>query len=401
MPPPPMRPLWNRLVNRAEQALGRARLVSRPAVVDVVLTKACNLACTFCRDYEQPGARKVTVEQLESVATQLFPTARRLNVCSGGEPYLHTGLEHLLALARSHGLHTWVLSNGMLLERGRLEGLLDRELISEHGFSVDGLSAATVEALRTGAHLPTILANIEMLLGLREQRGGGAPEVVIRYALMRRNLDELPEAVAWWGERGVERLDCGYLNLANGMDREQSLYFHQEAMLAVFERARRVAERYPGLRLSLPPSVAEEQALADNPRRCSMPWDFVMIDASGKLLPCYRAFEALQMGALHGDDARPFDELWNSPGYQALRRTVNDDGAAKHYPFCRVCERRRGWGQADSHLGDETWQKLAFADPELGATVDHRRAGFRSLERWDAEHDDGAPDHGPPGPGAP
>ncbi len=380
---PPLRPVLHRVLNKLEQRLGRDRLRSRPAVVDVVLTKACNLACTFCRDYEHPGARRVSTEQLERIAAELFPTARRVNVCSGGEPYLHTGLEHLLRLARRHGARTWVLSNGMLLEEARTAAILEEGLVTEHGFSVDGVRPETVEGIRTGARLPTILANIDMLLRLRERVGGGAPRVVIRYALMRRNLDELPDAVRLWGERGVERLECGYLNLANGIDRDESLWFHQERMLEVFARAREVATDFPGLELELPAGVEEQRRLLERPADCRAPWEFVMIDTSGRVLPCYRAFEALHMGALHGEDARPFAEIWNGPGYRALRRTVNDDAAPKAYAYCAVCEKRRGWAQVESHLGDETWKATAFDDPERGAAVDHRRRGYRTLEDWD------------------
>ena len=378
-----LRLLVDRLVNRAEFALQRSVLRSRPLVVDVVLSKACNLACSFCRDYEHPGADRITLHQMERVAAELFPTARQVNVCSGGEPYLHNGLEHLLRLAQNHGARSWVLSNGMLLERGRLERMLDERLVGSHGFSVDGLRPATVEAIRTGAELPRILANIDLLLRLRDQRRGARPEVVVRYALMRRNLEELPDAVAYWGERGIERLDTGYLNLANGIDRDESLFFHQELMARVFERARHVAQGYPGLTLSLPPTVAEEQAKQRRPTRCSAPWDFVMIDASGRVLPCYRAFEALHMGQLHDPGSPGFDAIWNGPAYRELRRTVNDDGCRKAYAYCAVCERRRGWGQLDVHLGDETWAALAYPDPQQGTAPDHRRRGFRPLPPQD------------------
>lgn len=42
----------NKILNTVERRLQRTRLASRPLVVDVVVTKACNLACAFCEDYE-------------------------------------------------------------------------------------------------------------------------------------------------------------------------------------------------------------------------------------------------------------------------------------------------------------------------------------------------------------
>src|SRR2546422_10959729 len=130
---------------------------SLPQNVDIVLTKACNLACTFCKDYETLGAKRVSLENFEKVARQLFPTARWLSICSGGEPYLHKGLEDLLRIARRYKLEAWVLSNGMLLKEDRVRTIVREGLITLHGFSVDGFDAPTVEAIRVGANLPTIL----------------------------------------------------------------------------------------------------------------------------------------------------------------------------------------------------------------------------------------------------
>ncbi|QDU66732.1 radical SAM protein [Engelhardtia mirabilis] len=385
---PNPRRLSGRLLNRLESRLGRERLHSKPVAVDVVLTKACNLACSFCRDYELVGAKRMTVEGMELLAAELFPNAAWVNICSGGEPYLHKGLEHLLLLAQGHGAQRWVLSNGMLLEGQRMQSIVERDLITLHGFSVDGIRADTVESIRTGAELPRILANIERYLRLGEQIHGRRSRVVIRYALMRRNVDQLAQAVRYWGERGVERIDAGYLALANGIDRNESLFFHQDHMRRAFDGARAVAEDYPETELRLPPTVEEDRARRDSPKACRAPWEFVMIDASGAVLPCYRAFEAIQMGHVLGSEARPFNEIWNGPLYRELRRNVNvdrdtGDPAApnrKGYGYCRVCENRFGWSSIEPHLGDDTWQRTAMG--EGGQAIDHRRQGFRD---WSPE----------------
>ncbi len=133
-----------------------------------MLTKACNLACTFCVDYETLGAKRVSLENFDKVARQLFPTARLVSICSGGEPYLHKGLEDLLRVARRYRVATWVLSNGMLLREDRIRTIVREGLITTHGFSFDGYEAATVEAIRVNAKIDTILENIRMLIRVRE-----------------------------------------------------------------------------------------------------------------------------------------------------------------------------------------------------------------------------------------
>ena len=105
----------------------------------------------------------------------------------------------------------------------------------------------------------------------------------------------------------------------------------------------------------------------------------VMIDVDGAVLPCYRAFEALRMGNIYDGDGEAFGDVWNNADYRALRRTVNDDGGAKFYPHCARCDARLGWGELDSHRGDETWlETAALFAPDKLEVIDHRRPGSHS-----------------------
>lgn len=365
----------NAALNRLEARRQTPVVRSMPRVVHLVLTKACNLACTFCKDYETYGAQHLSMRNFERAARQLFPTALRLHIDAGGEPWLHRGLEDMLRVARRYRLATWVLSNGMLLTEERLRPVIREGLITTHGFSVDGIAPATVERIRVNADLARILANVDLLLRIRDEEGKREPAVTIRYALMRSNVEELPAAVAYWGARGIDRIDCGYLSLANGIDRAESLFFHEELLERVLREARAVAARFPRTELRLPPTPAEERQ-RPGPRPCDAPWRMVMIDADGAVLPCYRAFEALRMGNIYDGDGEAFGDVWNNADYRALRRTVNDDGGAKFYPHCARCDARLGWGELDSHRGDETWlETAALFAPDKLEVIDHRRPG--------------------------
>ena len=364
----------NTVLNEVEFRLQSPVVHSLPQNIDIVLTKACNLACTFCVDYETPGAKRISIENFEKVARQLFPTARLVSICSGGEPYLHKGLEDLLRIARRYRTATWVLSNGMLLREDRVRTIVRESLITTHGFSVDGFRPATVETLRVNAKLETILEKVRMLLQVREEERKRLPRTIIRYALMRSNVEELPDAVERWGEMGIDRMDCGYLAVCNGIDPQESLYFHQDLMGRVFAEARRVAGHYPRLRLNLPPAVRDEQPKREHPTRCRAPWRFVKIDTDGRVLPCYRAWEAINMGKVYDGDGVAFGDIWNNEGYQALRRTVNDDSVEKSFAFCARCDYRYGWSDLAQHVGFEEWaDTVAPEAPDDGQGIDHRR----------------------------
>ncbi|MEZ4387427.1 MAG: radical SAM protein [Candidatus Krumholzibacteriia bacterium] len=365
--------LANAVINKLESKRRPATPLSLPTYVDVVLTKHCNLACRFCNDYETDGAQNQSLPAFERIAAKLLPTAKQLSICSGGEPYLHRHLLDILRVARSYGVRVWLLSNGMLCDEARLRAIVEENLVTEHGFSVDGIEAATVEAIRINARLPVILANIDTLLRLRRDAGAGLPRVVIRYAVMRSNLAELPAAVTYWGERGIDRIEVNYLSLCNDIDRDESLYFHQERMVEVFDRARAEAAGFDQLTLKLPPTVAAEQDAASHPRPCMDPWKFVYIDTNGDVFPCYHSWSAVRMGNLL-DAGASFAKIWRSRPYAALRRSVNDDAVAKHHPFCARCEARFGLGTLAAHLGSETWfEGMGLAGEELADARQKRK----------------------------
>lgn len=361
----------NDAIGRLEYKIGVNKPISLPVTVDVVLTKACNFACQFCKDYETPdGAPRISLENFSKMGAQLFPTARRLNICSGGEPYLHNGLVDILRFGKQYALYTWVLSNGSVLNMRRLETILNEELIDEHGFSVDGFKDETVESIRVNANLSKVLGNIEAVIRKRDELRKKHPTITIRYALMRRNIEEIVDAVRRWGDLGINRIDCGYLSLANGMDRNESLFYHPEITARMFDAARKAAETYPKMRLNLPELIEnqKQQRVAED---CESPWRFVMIDTNGQVLPCYNAFEALRFPTIYGENGANFRDIWTSENYQSLRRTVNNDAGEKYYPYCEKCEVRCGWGEEKTHLGDETW--LDIVKDWLPDKVNHKR----------------------------
>jgi radical SAM protein with 4Fe4S-binding SPASM domain len=368
----------NKVVNKIEIKLGRTTLISRPTLVDVVITKSCNLACTFCKDYTTPGSQRLSQGNFERAARQLLKTATQMNICSGGEPYLHTGLEDMLRAAKRYGVRTYVLSNGTMLEESRMRAILEERLIDQQGFSVDGIKPETVAKIRINANLDKILANVEMVVRLRKELKAGAPSIVIRYALMRSNIEELPDAVRYWGAHGASGIDCSYLSLANGLDPDLSLFYHQDLYAEVRQQAMEAAQAFPGFQLNLPPTIAEDKKHLSKPKNCAFPWNVAIVDCNGEIMPCFCSWEALRIGNIY-EGPETFGEIWNAERYKKLRATVNNDQGGKLYDYCAVCPVRTGWGAETAHLGDYVWMEKAAA-----GQLDHRRPVRGAAARQEA-----------------
>ncbi|MCL6506957.1 MAG: radical SAM protein [Bryobacteraceae bacterium] len=109
--------------------------------LDLYVTMRCNIRCDFCN--VRAGEYTHADLPLDRIAS-LLEEARKLGLEEvhflGGEPSLRKDLELMVRHASGLGLHTRIITNGMLLSRQRLAGLI-AEGLGEIMISVDGLEA--------------------------------------------------------------------------------------------------------------------------------------------------------------------------------------------------------------------------------------------------------------------
>ena len=124
------------------------RLLYAPFLVQLVVTRRCNLACAYCAEYDRsspPVPKDVLLQRLERI--------RALGAWSveftGGEPLLHPDLEELVRAARKlRFLRTMLISNAFLLDEERVERL-NAVGLQALQVSVDGVrpSLVTIKVL--------------------------------------------------------------------------------------------------------------------------------------------------------------------------------------------------------------------------------------------------------------
>lgn len=109
--------------------------------IDLYVTMRCNIRCEFCNvragEYHH---RDIPLDRICSMLDEAAPLGLREIHFLGGEPTLRKDLEAMIAHAVGLGLHTRIISNGMLLPDERIDSLLDAGL-HEIMISVDGMEA--------------------------------------------------------------------------------------------------------------------------------------------------------------------------------------------------------------------------------------------------------------------
>lgn len=179
--PPVARPLLStpELLLAVDRAFRAGELLARapPTRFFINLTERCCLACAHCINESPARTAAGTARDLDDeVLARLAPHlayATYVAFSHAGEPTLFPALDRLLTILREvrqgEPFVVHLLTNGQHLTPARFAELAGLGICS-WSFSVDGMSAATHDELRTGSRIGELLATIEAVAGLRRER---------------------------------------------------------------------------------------------------------------------------------------------------------------------------------------------------------------------------------------
>jgi MoaA/NifB/PqqE/SkfB family radical SAM enzyme len=185
-------------IHRLERKFRQARVVVRalesprhPILAQLVATRRCNLACTYCHEFDHHSAPVETATLLDRV-DQLAALGTSIVELTGGEPLLHPALEAVIERIRAHGALAGVLTNGYPLTASRIERLnragLDHLQISVDNAEPDETSRKSLslldDVLQRLARGARFDVNINCVLGAAVER----PEDALVIARRAREL---------------------------------------------------------------------------------------------------------------------------------------------------------------------------------------------------------------------
>lgn len=93
-----------------------------PIVAQIVPIRRCNLACTYCSEFDAVSPPVPTSEMLRRIDL-LAGLGTTIITISGGEPMLHPDLDELVRHIRRRGAIATLITNGYLLTPERIRGL--------------------------------------------------------------------------------------------------------------------------------------------------------------------------------------------------------------------------------------------------------------------------------------
>ena len=326
---------------RLAQDLGAERLVwhSRPTEVEFGFNNHCNLLCVMCHQADGIPSKRMPVEQSRAVLDQVLPFALHLTPSDASEPLMND-LDEIVRLCEEYNVLMSMYCNATLLDEKRLHKIAP--WTHRIWFSIDSPEKETFEALRVQSNFEKVCENIRAAMPVLEEQ---LVDVGFNAVVMEPNWRQMPELVDFVADLGGRTLalqellpnSTGYEELKiEGRVSEEEF---GAMVAAVRERAQ---ARGVDLTLQLHPPHGGEQgvpleyrptkaplttvrevhmeSLAKmSPGFCSMAMNYVKITPDGKVYPCCRGPEELEMGNVLEES---FEDIWNGERYQEFRRQM-------------------------------------------------------------------------------
>ena len=100
---------------------------ARPVLAQIIPIRRCNLACSYCNEFDH-SSQPVPLSEMLVRVDKLAALGVTVVTISGGEPLLHPQLEDIIRRIRHHGAIATLISNAYLLSPQRIHALNDAGL---------------------------------------------------------------------------------------------------------------------------------------------------------------------------------------------------------------------------------------------------------------------------------
>lgn len=147
---------------------------SHPIMAHIIPIRRCNLACTYCNEYDD-YSKPVPTEVMIGRVNQLADLGTSILTLSGGEPLLHPELDDIIVAMRRRGVLACMITNGYLLTPERVRRLnragLDHMQISIDNVQPDDVSKKSLKVL--DKKLQILAGHAEFHVNINSVVGGG------------------------------------------------------------------------------------------------------------------------------------------------------------------------------------------------------------------------------------
>lgn len=224
----------------------------------------CNLECIMCHfsdpEFRKKPVEKISPDQIKHLLNNIAPFLKRIVLSCGYEPLMNNEFPEVINTISHEFPHIRIefVTNGTLLNESIRHSLIQNQ-INKVIFSIDGVTAKTVERIRKGATFESIIGNIKALNLLKKESQSDYPLLEADFVMMNSNIHEGLSFPKMCKEMGIEFIDFRhavpsvYFQANNEMlDRHKAKYNYYRQR--IIQNARDL-----NIKIGIPESMATEE----------------------------------------------------------------------------------------------------------------------------------------------
>jgi radical SAM protein with 4Fe4S-binding SPASM domain len=301
------------------------------------LSNYCNMSCTMCYDGDNPPLKRMPDALMRKVGEELLPTASILTPFSGSEPLVYTWNE-TRELAERYQVELEIVTNLQFLDEKKFWEMEPH--VARVSFSIDSHIPEVYEGIRLRANTAKVFRHLPEAARLCKENG---IDVVVNVVFMTENAAWVPETVAFMADAGVPTVQVmKYLPLPHRWYSDPARCYSQEYIDHLRDRCAKVAEekgiqvlwqvgapKTYDFRSGESKESRRETRCSDDgmwqlrhalPGYCAQSVYRAKVTEAGHVYPCCVATEGeLLLGNMN---TQSFDDIWNGPNAQDLRRAM-------------------------------------------------------------------------------
>ncbi len=172
------------------QVLKALASTDHPLLAHLIPIRRCNLACTYCNEFDN-FSKPVPTELMLRRVDKLKELGTSVITISGGEPLLHPELDDIIHRMEQHGIVSGLITNGYLLTAGRIQRLnrsgLEWLQISIDNVNPDEVSKKSLKVL--DRKLQLLAEHADFHVNINSVVGGGVSKPQDALVIGRRALE--------------------------------------------------------------------------------------------------------------------------------------------------------------------------------------------------------------------
>jgi radical SAM protein with 4Fe4S-binding SPASM domain len=273
--------------------------------------------------------------------------AREIHLYNYGEPFLNKELIGIISMTSAKNIRTTIHSNlnAKLFDDSEARRIVESGLSVLSG-SIDGANQETYGMYRLGGDIEKCFYNLKQLQSAKKKLKSKTPFLCWSFLINKYNEHEIDKARKMAGDLGVgisfNRMDIwGNEDWASSYHKDPGKLARLRNRMRIYKlaswssaiyMATGLLQRATGDRKA----VNKQPALSANlPYFCSQPFNIMVINWDGKVLPCCTIYDdRAAIGNLLTDDIA---EIWNNAEFKKCRDFLrNFDGKKRCGSVCEL-----------------------------------------------------------------